>query len=79
MLKLSFHTQKRIAERALALTWIEATITSPDWTAQDADPAPTQSFKAIKQFGGRILKVVHRPEGADILVVTAYFDRSARR
>ena len=79
MIKLSVHTERRIIERNLSAGWIEATISAPDWTAQDADAALTQSFKSIAEFGGRILKVVHRPDGADILVVTAYFDRGAKR
>lgn len=66
-------------ERRVRLSWVEAVIRSPDWVARDRDPDLTHSFKAIGEFGDRILKVVHRTEGADILVVTAYFDRGARR
>jgi uncharacterized protein YuzE len=47
--------------------------------AQDRDPALTQSFKRIAAFGGRVLKVVHCADGADILVVTAHFDRGDRQ
>lgn len=78
MIKLSTQAQQQAARRGLELSWIGATIVSPDWTAADIDPALTHSFKAIEQFGGRILKVVHRPAGADILIVTSYFDRDAR-
>jgi hypothetical protein len=66
-------------ERGIALSWIEATVTSPDKVEPDPDPALTRSFKAIVDFGGRILRVVHRQDGADILVLTAFFDRGARR
>ena len=79
MLRLTVHTERRMRERKLPFAWIEATVTAPDWTRRDTDPALTQSFRAIAAFGDRILKVVHRPDGSDILVVTAYFDRSARR
>ena len=79
MIKFSIHTEKRIAERNLSVDWIERTISAPDWARPDADPSLTQSFKAIVEFGNRILKVVHRPDGADILVITTYFDRSAKR
>ena len=79
MIKLSIHAQQQSARRGLASSWIEATISFPDWTAADTDPALTHSFKAIEEFGGRILKVVHRQAGPDILVVTSYFDRDAKR
>jgi hypothetical protein len=45
---------------------------------QDRDPSLTQSFKAIAEFGSRVLKVVHRADEEDFLVVTAYFDRGAK-
>ncbi len=79
MIRLSIHAVKRLAERKIAWAWVELTIASPDRIAADHDPALTQSFKAIAEFGGRVLKVVHRMEGQDVLVVTAHFDRNARR
>jgi hypothetical protein len=79
MIKLSIHTEKRITERRILPAWIDATVLTPDWTAADPDPALTRSYKAITEFGGRILRVVHRADGADILVVTALFDRSAKQ
>ncbi|HJS84092.1 MAG TPA: DUF4258 domain-containing protein [Acetobacteraceae bacterium] len=79
MIRLTKHVERRIQKRHLALAWIEATIAAPDWTAQDPDPTLTRSYKAIAAFGGHVLRVVHRPEGADILVVTAFFDRDAKR
>jgi hypothetical protein len=79
MIKLSIHTEKRVIERGIARAWIDATVLTSDWTAADADPALTRSYRAIAEFGGRVLRVVHRPDGSDILVVTALFDRSAKR
>jgi hypothetical protein len=79
MIKLSIHTGKRIVERRILLAWINATVLTPDWIATDPDPALTRSYKAIAELGGRILRVVHRADGADILAVTALFDRSATR
>jgi len=58
---------------------IETTVTYPDWTSPDPDPALTRSYKEIAAFGGRVLRVVHRTIGTDVLVVTAHFDRGARR
>ena len=79
MIILSDHARDRVTQRGIALEWIEMTIESPDWVAPDADPDLRQSFRSITANGGRILKVVHRPERSDILVVTAHFDRGARR
>ena len=79
MIRLTAHVALRIAERRLALAWIEATLAAPDWTAPDRDPALMRAFRSIPDYGGRVLRVVHRREGADIFVVTAHFDRGARR
>ncbi len=78
MIRLATHAARRAAERGIAPAWIEATIQAPDWTTPDPDPTLTRSYRVIPERGGRILRVVHRPAGADILVVTAFLDRSAR-
>lgn len=80
MLRLTEHAERELRRRAIALAWVEAAIASPDWTVSDPrDPGLTQSFKAIQAFGDRVLRVVHRPDGDDMLVITAHFDRGARR
>jgi hypothetical protein len=79
MLRLTRHAEEAVEKRNLALDWLDRAITAPDFTDTDPyDPALTRSFKAIDEAGGRILRVVHRPEGDDILIVTAHFDRDAR-
>ena len=78
MIRLTMHVQTRMQQRKIALAWIEAILAAPDWVADDKDPTLTQSFKAITECDGRVLKVVHRRLEADLLVVTAYFDRGAR-
>jgi hypothetical protein len=78
MLKLSIHVETRIRQRGLQLAWIELTVGAPSKVAADKDPSLRQSFRAIPDHGGRILKVVHRPDGDDTFVVTAHFDRGAR-
>jgi hypothetical protein len=65
-----------MARRGIMLSYIEAALASPDRVAPDAtDPTLKRSYKVIPEFGNR----VHRPEGDDILVVTAHWDRGARR
>jgi uncharacterized protein YuzE len=61
----------RIAERGIALSWVEATIATPDWSVDDGRPGITRSFKAISAAGDKILRVAHRPDGNDIAVITA--------
>ncbi len=79
MLCLTDHARRRLAERGLLLTWVEATVAAPDWTAHHVALDLLVSFRAIHQAGGRILKVVHRGAGPDAVVITAHFDRKARR
>ena len=80
MILLTKHAREAIVVRNIGLDWIEATVSSPDFV--EADPHysdRTRSFKAIAEFDGRMLRVVHRAEGDDIVVITVHFDRGARR
>jgi hypothetical protein len=44
------------------------------------DPTLSRAWRRIPKRGGRVLRVVFRPaEEADIVVVTVFFDRGARR
>ena len=79
MIKFSKHTADEMAGRGILHSYIEAALTSPDRVMQDAtDPALTRSYKIIPEFGNRVLRVVHRPDGDDIFVVTAHWDRGAK-
>jgi hypothetical protein len=78
MIVLSRHAEESVEKRNLQLGWIEQVLATPDFTHPDPDPALTRSFKAIDEAGGRILRVVHRLQGNDILVVTVHFDRDAQ-
>ena len=79
MLRLTKHAEEAIEQRKLAFDWLERAIAAPDFTDADPNDATlTRSFKAIVEAGGRILRVVHRPEHDDILVVTVHFDRDAK-
>jgi len=66
--------------RGISIDFIEATLVLPDKVKPDPnDPGLSRSFKSIRAFGGRVLRVVHRPEGQDVFVVTAHWDRGAKR
>jgi Domain of unknown function (DUF4258) len=77
---LTGHMRDKDAERLIPLEWIERTVREPDWTTPcPKDAALTRCYRRIAEAGGRVLRVVHRPEGNDILIVTAFLDRGARR
>ena len=80
MLRLTRHASEAMQLRQIPLDWVLATIETPDWVSADPrHPERIRSFKRIAAQGRRVLRVVHRPDGADTVVITAPFDRSARR
>lgn len=79
MVRFSKHLTDEMARRGILRSYIEAALEALEQITRDAvDPMLTRSFKVIPEFGNRVLRVVHRPDGADIFVVTAHWDRGAR-
>lgn len=79
LIRFTQHGLAELEKRKLASAWVEAVILRPDRTTSDpSDPVLTRSYKTILEAGNRVLRVVHRPEGADVLVITAFFDRNAK-
>ena len=80
MIKLSKHTTDEMASRGVSQGYIERTLTTPDRVVPDpVQPGLSRSYLAIEEFGGRVLRVVHRPDGRDVFVVTAHWDRGAAK
>ena len=80
MIRYTKHALEAMAKRGLAASWIEATVKAPDSVESDPrHPERTRSFKAIPQLGSRVLRVVHRLDGADMIIITAHLDRGAKR
>jgi hypothetical protein len=78
VVRFSAHAAERLRQRGTAEAWVEETLANPDTVQPDpADPSLTRNFRAIAAADNRILRVVHRPDGADSLVITAFFDRDA--
>jgi hypothetical protein len=78
MIILTKHAQESV--RKIEPAWIEAATGAPDFVEADPrHPERARSYKAIAESGGRVLRVVHRPDGDDIVVITVHFDRGARR
>jgi hypothetical protein len=79
MIVLTKHAEEAVEKRKLDPGWIDRTVATPDFTRPDPDdPTLTRSFKSIDEVGGRILRVVHRPQGNDIVIITVHFDRDAK-
>lgn len=77
---LTAHARERLRSRKIELEWVEDTVRTPDWTEHDPnDPNIERRFRAIRQFGGRILRAACVETGATIRVISVMFDRSARR
>jgi hypothetical protein len=79
MVRLSKHTVDEMDGRGISLAYIERALVSPDQQTADPNPGLTRSFKAIPEYGGRVLRVVHRLDGVDVFVVTATWDRGEKR
>lgn len=79
MVRLTIHAMQRMQQYGLALSPIEAAVAASDRTAPDPrEEGVTRSFKAIPERGGRVMRVAHRPDGADVLVLSAFFDKGAK-
>ena len=79
MIILSVHTKREMEPRGVTLPYIEATLAAPAIVMPDKkDPSLTRSYRAISEFGGRVLRVVHRPKGEDTFIVTAHWDRGVK-
>jgi hypothetical protein len=76
---LSQHLAAELGEKKLTVAYVEAAVLAPDWTRPGRWTGSTEAFKAIPEFGNRIVRVAHRTRGTDIFVITAYWDRGARR
>jgi hypothetical protein len=74
------HARIRLQDRGIDPRWTEETILKPDWTELDAiDPDIERRFRAIPQFGGRVLRVACVETNLSIRVISVMFDRNARR
>jgi uncharacterized DUF497 family protein len=79
-LQLTAHARERLRSRNIKLEWIEETVCNPVWTEPDPkDPAIERRFRAIEGFGGRILRIACIETEDAIRVISAMFDRNARR
>ena len=79
-IRLTGHAATAVTERKLQLDWIELTVRNPDWSAPD--PLWTdveRRFRAIPEYGNRVLRVACLETPTETRIITAFFDRKARR
>ena len=77
---LTVHACIRMRERRLSESWVELTVRNPDWIEPDPHDATVERrFRAIGEFGNRILRVACVETAVNIRVISVLFDRNARR
>jgi uncharacterized DUF497 family protein len=79
-LQLTAHARLPMRDRQISIDWVDLTARAPEWTDGDPkDPAVERRYRAIGQFGGRILRVACVETATTIRVISVMFDRNARR
>ncbi len=77
--ELSAHAATVIAERKIALEWIERVLSKPERTEPGPhDPSLMHAFRRIEERDGRVLRVVYNAHTEPPRIVTAYFDRTLK-
>lgn len=77
--QLSSHAQYQIQERNIEMSWVEATLSSPDRLLPLADSYGNAHYlKQINDFGNRWLRVIVNPEVDPKRVITVFFDRRVK-
>ena len=77
--RFTAHALEMMDERGVAVAWVVAALEAPSRREVDPRGLPLmRSYLAVPERGGRVLRVVHRTEGATTVVITAHFDRGAR-
>ncbi len=74
----SEHAQHMLREPDIQERWVRAAPGQPDKTERQED-GTTHYIKAIKEYGGRHLRVVLNPDSNPPRIVTLFFDRRLGR
>jgi hypothetical protein len=74
------HAQEKLLRPGLRREWVEDAARRPTWVEPDPfDAEVERRFKPIEEYGDRILRVAVVETPAEIRVISAFFDRGARR
>ena len=70
------HAKDVIAEREIAIEWLERVLDQPTLTESDSENLEVENhFGRIPEFGNRVLRVVINKGVVPKRVVSVYFDR----
>jgi hypothetical protein len=79
-LRFTKHAEEATLERKLERIWVEKTARESEWSRPDPRrPGVERRFRVIPEFGGRVLRVVCLETANEIRILTAFFDRDARK
>jgi len=79
-LHLTVHAEDAVAERELQFEWIARAVHDPEWTSPDPRrPDIERRYRVIPEHGGRVLRVACYETATEIRIITAFFDRDAKR
>jgi uncharacterized DUF497 family protein len=77
--ELTKHARKVLAEREIAIAWLEQTFSAPEMVMPDPnDPAVERRFRKIPEFGGRVLRVAVNTTVEPNRIVSVFFDRQLK-
>lgn len=73
------HAKQMIAEREIAIEWVERVLNNPVKIEQDQDdPTLRHALGRITEYGNRVLRVVYNETTEPKRIVTVYFDRKMK-
>jgi hypothetical protein len=77
--ELTQHAQIVMAERGIAIEWLEVTLSEPELVLPDAEDRTVERyFRQIPEFGGRVLRVAVNTKVEPVRVVSIFFDRTMK-
>ena len=77
--ELTQHAESVLAERGIALDWLERVLATPEKTESDSINGKLEHrLGRIAEHGNRVLRVVFKPSATPMRIITAYFDRTMR-
>ena len=77
--ELTQHARKVLEERGIAVDWMERTLAEPEEVSPDPGDVEIQRFfRAIPEFGGRVLRVAVNTTVEPWRVVSVFFDRNQK-
>ena len=77
--ELTLHAKVALAEREIALEWMERTLAAPELRLPDPDDATVERrYRRIPEHGGRVLRVAVNITVEPERVASVFFDRKMK-